>query len=118
MNVRLYHNPRCSKSRAALQLLRDAGVEPEIVEYLKTPPTAAELDAICTRLGMPPQRLVRFKEDVARNLGLKPTDERPRAAWLRLLVEHPVLIERPIAVKGRVARLGRPPEAVLELLRG
>jgi arsenate reductase len=118
MRIRLYHNPRCSKSRAALQLLRDAGVEPEIIEYLKTPPTAAELYAICTKLGMQPQALVRFKEDAARALGLKPTDQRPRREWLRLLAEHPVLIERPIAVKGRTARLGRPPEAVLELVRG
>lgn len=116
MNIRLYHNPRCSKSRAALQLLREAGVEPEVVEYLKAPPTAAELDAICRKLGLQPQQLVRFKDDAARDLGLTPTDRRPRSEWLALLATHPVLIERPIAVKGGTARLGRPPEALLELL--
>ncbi|MDB5986240.1 MAG: arsC [Nevskia sp.] len=115
--MRLYHNPRCSKSRQALQLLRDAGVEPEIVEYLKTPPSATELDALCKALGREPQTIVRFGEDRAKELGIKAGDVRKRAAWLRLLAENPVLIERPIAVDGKRAALGRPPEQVLSLLK-
>jgi arsenate reductase len=114
--MRILHNPRCSKSRQALQLLRDGGVEPEVVEYLKTPPTVAELDAICKALGREPQAIIRFGEDVAKELGLKATDVRPRAEWLRLLAAHPVLIERPIVIDGRRAVLGRPPEAVAALL--
>lgn len=116
MKTRIYHNPRCSKSRETLALLTDAGIEPEIVEYLKTPPTAAELDALCRKLGLEPQALLRFKEAEAKALGLSAKDARPRAEWLRLLAEHPVLIERPIVVRGAQARLGRPPEAVRELL--
>ncbi|HSW12756.1 MAG TPA: arsenate reductase (glutaredoxin) [Solimonas sp.] len=112
----IYHNPRCSKSRETLELLREAGVEPQIVEYLKAPPTAAELDQICRKLGIEPAALVRFKEPQAKELGLGPKDQRPRAEWLRLLAEHPVLIERPIVVRGARARLGRPPDAVRELL--
>lgn len=116
MLTRIYHNPRCSKSRETLQLLREAGIEPEIVEYLKTPPDAATLDALCRKLGLEPAALVRYKEPEAKALGLTPKDQRPRAEWLRLLAEHPVLIERPIVVRGAKARLGRPPEAVRELL--
>jgi arsenate reductase len=118
MAMRILHNPRCSRSRQALQLLRDAGIEPEVVEYLKTPPTAAELDAICKSLGREPQAIVRFGEDVAKELGLKADDARPRAEWLRLLAAHPALIERPIVVDGKRAVLGRPPEAVAGLLPG
>lgn len=112
----IYHNPRCAKSREALELLRAAGIEPDIVEYLKTPPDAATLDALCRKLGLEPQALVRFKEPLAKELGLGPQDVRPRAEWLRLLAQNPLLIERPIVVRGARARLGRPPEAVRELL--
>lgn len=115
--MRIYHNPRCSKSRQALQLLRDAGVEPEVVEYLKTPPTATELDALCKALVREPQTIVRFGEDCAKQLGLKAGDARKRAEWLRLLADNPVLIERPIVVDGKRAVLGRPPEQVLSLLK-
>ncbi|MGH8729840.1 MAG: arsenate reductase (glutaredoxin) [Burkholderiales bacterium] len=114
MTLRMYHNPRCSKSRATLALLREAGEEPEIIEYLKTPPDPNELDMLCKKLGLHPRQL--FKEDRAKELGLKASDERPRAEWLRLLADNPVLIERPIVVKGDQARLGRPPEAVKALL--
>ena len=115
--MRIYHNPRCSKSRQALQLLRDAGVEPDVVEYLKTPPSAKEIDALCSALGREPQAIVRFGEDRAKELCLKAGDVRKRAEWLRLLADNPVLIERPIAVDGKRAALGRPPEQVLELLK-
>lgn len=116
MKTVIYHNPRCAKSRETLELLRGAGVEPEIVEYLKTPPDAATLDALCRKLGIEPQALVRYKEALAKALGLAPQDPRPRAEWLRLLAGNPVLIERPIVVRGAQARLGRPPEAVRDLL--
>jgi arsenate reductase len=112
----IYHNPRCSKSRETLQLLRDAGVEPQIVEYLRDAPDSATLDALCRKLGIEPRELVRFKEEQAKSLKLSPKDERPRAEWLRLLAQNPVLIERPIVVRGAKARLGRPPEAVREIL--
>ena len=115
--MRIYHNPRCSKSRQALQLLRDAGVESDIVEYLKTPLTAGELESLCVALKRDPQAIVRFGEDRAKELGLKAGDARTRSEWLRLLADNPVLIERPIVVDGARAVLGRPPENVSALLK-
>jgi arsenate reductase (glutaredoxin) len=114
--MKLYHNPRCSKSRAALALLESRGLQPEIVRYLDTPPDAATLDALCVALGRPPQDLVRFKDEAAKALGLRPDDDRSRAEWLALLAGHPALIERPILWHGDRAVIGRPPEAVLTLL--
>jgi arsenate reductase len=115
MKVKIYHNPRCSKSRQTLQLLREHDVEPDIVEYLKTPPSAAELDELLDRLGLEPRDLMRRKEPEYKELGLA-DPQLTRAQLIRALVEHPKLIERPIVVKGRQARLGRPPERVLEIL--
>lgn len=113
--VTLYHNPRCSTSRNALKLLRDRGVEPEIVEYLKTPPDARTLDGFLTKLGMEPRALMRRKEAEYKKLGLD-DPKKTRDQLIRAMVEHPILIERPIAVnKGKVA-LGRPAEKVLEVL--
>lgn len=111
----LYHNPRCSKSRQTLELLRERGVEPEIIEYLKTPPTAAELDRILKLLDREPRELMRTGESEYRELGL---DEPglDRAALIQAMVDHPRLIERPILVTGKRAALGRPPEDVLEIL--
>lgn len=113
--VTLYHNPECSKSRRALELLRDAGVEPAIVEYLKEPPDAARLVELLRLLDMEARELLRAGEDEYEHLGLalKLQDE---AALISAMVEHPVLIERPIAVRGDRARVGRPPERVLEIL--
>lgn len=115
MKVKIYHNPRCSKSRETLQLLRDKGIEPEIVEYLKTPPSAEELDEILQKLGIEPRDLMRTKE--------KPYDENDlfdksldRQTLIRAMVEHPILIERPIVVIGNKAAIGRPPENVLAIL--
>lgn len=112
---KIYHNPRCGKSRATLALLRDNGIEPEIVEYLKQPPSAAELKSILAALGMKPEQLVRRGEDVFKTTyaGKTLTD----AQWIDALVKHPILIERPIVISGQRAVLGRPPENVFELIK-
>lgn len=112
--VTLYHNPRCSKSRAALELLRERGVEPHVIEYLKSPPNAAALRALIGKLGVRPGELVRTGEDVFMELykGRNLSD----AEWIAALAEHPILIERPIAVCGDKAVIGRPPERVLAVL--
>ena len=110
----IYHNPRCSKSRQTLALLEEHGHAPQVIEYLKAPPSAAELQAILKKLKMKPRGLMRKGEDVYKSLGLdneKLTDEK----LLRAMVENPILIERPIVVMGAKARIGRPPESVLEL---
>jgi arsenate reductase len=113
--VAIYHNPRCSKSRQALELLRQRGVEPEIVEYLKTPPSKAELKRILKLLGLAPRALMRKGEAPYKEKRLdnpKLTDDQLIAA----MVADPVLIERPIVLAGGKAALGRPPEKVLEIL--
>lgn len=109
--MKIYHNPRCRKSRETLVLIQEAGVEPEIIEYLKDPPTTAELDDILKKLGMEPQQLFRTGEAEYKELKLKGR-ELSRQEAIRILVEHPKLIERPIVVMGRKAVLGRPPENV------
>src|SRR5262245_1109244 len=102
----IFHNPKCSKSRQTLALLQEHQIEPRIVEYLQTPPTAAELKSILAKLGMKPEQLVRRGEDVfkERYAGKTLTD----AQWIDALVKHPILIERPIVVSGDRAVLGRP----------
>lgn len=115
MTVRIYHNPRCSKSRQALQLLEQHAGSPEVVEYLKTPPDAKELDRLLDMLGLEPRELMRkgekeYKESGADNPALS------RAQLIALMVEHPKLIERPIVVSNGKAALGRPPERVLDIL--
>ncbi len=113
-NLTIYHNPKCSKSRQTLALLEGRGIGPRIVEYLKTPPSAAELSAIVARLGIRPESLVRKGEDIykAKYGGKTLTD----AQWIEALVRDPILIERPIVVAGAKAAIRRPPERVLELL--
>jgi len=114
MTVTIYHNPRCSKSRQTLTLLQDKGIEPEIVEYLKTPPSAEEITAILKKLGIEARALMRTKEAAYKELGLaKVEDEK---ALIAAMAENPVLIERPVVIKGSKAALGRPPEQVLEIL--
>ncbi|MCW2307093.1 arsenate reductase (glutaredoxin) [Rhodobium gokarnense] len=114
MTVTIWHNPRCSKSREALQLLRDNGVEPEIVEYLKTPPSEAEIKAVLDKLGIDARALMRTKEKSYKELGLAGvTDDDKLVA---AMAENPVLIERPVVLKGEKAALGRPPEDVLKIL--
>ena len=113
--VTIYHNPRCSKSRQTLQLLEARGVKPKIVEYLEEPPSSAELKAILKKLGMKPRDLLRQGEARYAELGLK---ERALSddALIELMVENPILIERPIVVRGNKAAIGRPPEKALEIL--
>ena len=113
MEVRIYHNPRCNTSRRTLALLREKGVEPEIVEYLKTPYTEAALKQLLAQLGLPARALVRKKEAAAS--GIDPT-AMSEDALIRAMVEHPILVERPIVVARGKAALGRPPEKVLEVL--
>ena len=111
----IYHNPRCSKSRAALQLLQERGLEPQIVEYLKTPPSAARLKELLAMLDMSPRDLMRKGEAPYKDLGLGDTgldDD----ALVQAMVDNPILIERAIVVADGKARLGRPPEKILELL--
>ena len=115
MEVIIYHNPRCSKSRATLALLREKGVEPKIVEYLKAPPSREELESILDKLGMAPRDLMRKKEKAYKELGLdEPSLDRDRL--IGAMLENPVLIERPVVVAGDKAAIGRPPENVLEIL--
>lgn len=110
-----YHNPRCSKSRSALELLEARGLNPTVVRYLETPPSAAELKHILTRLGIGPRQLLRSGEDEYKTLNLAdPTVTDTQL--IDAMVAHPRLIERPILVAGDVAVIGRPPEKVLEIL--
>lgn len=111
----LYHNPRCSKSRAALELLQARGIEPKILRYLETPPDAPTLRALLGKLGISARQLLRRAEDEYQSLGLSdPTLDED--ALIRAMAEHPRLIERPILIVGERAVVGRPPERVLELL--
>lgn len=113
--TRLYHNPRCSKSRGALELLRARGVEPQIVAYLDTPPSAAELRGLLAMLGLPARSLLRAGEEIYGELGLA-DPSLDEAALIDAMVRHPRLIERPIFVHRGKAVIGRPPENVLSLL--
>lgn len=115
MGVTIYHNPRCSKSRQTLELLRGHGIEPEIVLYLETPPDAATLDRLLTMMGREPRQAMRTKEAPYKELGLA-DPKKSRKELIAAMVANPVLIERPIVVKGKKAALGRPPEAVLDIL--
>ncbi|MEW6751908.1 MAG: arsenate reductase (glutaredoxin) [Candidatus Latescibacterota bacterium] len=112
--VTIYHNPHCAKSRQTLRLLRERGIQPRVVRYLETPPDEPTVERLLAMLGMEPQDLMRRKEDEYLQLGL--AGETDRRRLVRAMVEHPILIERPIVVKGDQARLGRPPEQVLEIL--
>ena len=116
MSVEIYHNPRCSKSRQTLQLLKENGFEPSITEYLKTPPDSAELEKILDMLGMEPRDLMRKKEAAYKEAGLD-NPELTREQLIQGMVDNPKLIERPIVISNGRAALGRPPEQVLEILR-
>jgi arsenate reductase (glutaredoxin) len=112
--VTIYHNPRCGKSRAALALLQEKGIEPRVVEYLKTPLRKEALRQLVGQLGIHPEQLVRKGEDVYKQeLAGKTLTE---SQWLEALAAHPILMERPVVVRGKRAVIGRPPEKVLEIL--
>lgn len=111
-SVTIHHNPRCGKSRQTLELLRQRGLEPVVIEYLKTPPTASELAAILAKLGRGPRDILRAKEAAAAGVSADLPDD----ALIAAMVTNPIVIERPIVVVGDRARLGRPPESVLEIL--
>jgi len=116
VSVKIYHTPRCSKSRQALELLRGQGVEPEIVEYLQTPPDRNTLAQILDLLGIEPRELMRRKEPEYKQAGLD-NPALTREQLIDAMLAHPKLIERPIVIKdGKRAALGRPPEQVLDVL--
>ncbi|HCS12218.1 MAG: arsenate reductase (glutaredoxin) [Zetaproteobacteria bacterium CG06_land_8_20_14_3_00_59_53] len=115
MPLTIYHNPRCSKSRATLALLQERGIEPEVVDYLNHPASTAELVRILGMLGKTPAQLLRTGEDEYREhfKGRELSDAR----MIELMVQYPKVIERPIVVNGDRAAVGRPPEAVLDILQ-
>ena len=113
--ITLYHNPRCSKSRQALQLLTELSVEFTIIEYLKTPLNYDELLILSEQLNEPVETMVRSNETVFSELSLKDTDD---ATLLKAIAEHPILLQRPIVVKNDQAIIARPPEKVISFLKG
>ena len=113
MTVTIYHNPRCNTSRKTLALLEKQGVKPEVVEYLKTPPNAADLKQLLAKLGLSPRQLLRKKE--AKEAGLD-TPNLSDAQLIAGMAKHPITIDRPTVVKGNRAALVRPPVAVLKIL--
>jgi arsenate reductase (glutaredoxin) len=110
----IFHNSRCGKSRETLKLLQQKTVDIEIVEYLKTPPTEAQLTEIVKKLKIKPEQLIRKGEEVFKEkfTGMSYSDQE----WIKIMVENPILIERPIVIKGDKAVIGRPPENVLSIV--
>lgn len=113
-DISIFHNPRCGKSRNTLAIINDKKLEVEVIEYLKTPPTEAELKEVVKKLGIKPEELIRRGEAIYKESykGKELSD----ADWIKAMVEHPILIERPIVIKGDKAIIGRPPENVLILI--
>ncbi|WP_420591335.1 arsenate reductase (glutaredoxin) [Bacterioplanoides sp.] len=114
-DIQIYHNPRCSKSRQTLALLQEKGIEPEVIEYLKQVPAAGELKAVLTKLGISARELLRTKEDAYKEHNLA-DDSLSDDAIIAAMIASPKLIERPIVINGDAARIGRPPEQVLEII--
>lgn len=112
--IKIYHNPRCSKSRQTLELLQQAGKEVEVIPYLQTPLTAEELKVVLQKLQLKPEQLLRKGEKLYKEK--YKNQELSDDEWIQAMVQNPVLIERPIVVHGNKAVLGRPPENVKELL--
>jgi arsenate reductase len=113
--VTIWHNPRCSKSHETLALLQGRDIQIQVVEYLKTPPSTTEIDAALKLLGLEPREFMRRNEDAYREYHADDPD-RPRAALLGLMHTHPELIQRPVVFTDGKARIGRPPETILEIL--
>ncbi len=114
-DVTIFHNPRCSKSRQTLELLQQNGIDADVVEYLKTPPDAAQLEQILTLLGLEPRELMRSNEAEYTEQGMDNPDL-GREQLIALMVRYPKVIQRPIVIKDGKAAIGRPPETVLEIL--
>ncbi len=112
--MKIYHNPRCSKSRQTLQLIKDAGAEVEIIEYLNEIPSPEELKTILMKLNLSPKDILRKGEAVYKEKFKNSNFNEDE--WIRIMIEYPKLIERPIVIKGNKAVLGRPPENVLDLI--
>jgi arsenate reductase len=114
MQIILYHNPRCAKSREALQLLRKKNIEPKIIEYLKEKISKEELKKLLMKLHLKPHDIIRVKEEYYKKKlkGLKLNDDE----WIDEILENPILIERPIVVKGNKAIIARPPERINDLI--
>lgn len=115
MSIKIYHNPRCSKSRQTLQLLEGKGIQPDIIEYLKQPPSKAELESVLSLLGFGPRDLMRKGETIYKELNLK-DDTLSDEQLLTTMLNNPILIERPIVLANGKAAIGRPPESVLDIL--
>ncbi len=115
MDWEIYYNPKCGTCRDTLELIEAQGIKPKVIEYLKTPPTPRELDEILKAGGFEPEDIVRKKEGLYSELGLDQKNP-SRSEWLKILSENPILIQRPIVVKGKKAIVARPPEKVKELL--
>lgn len=113
----IYHNSTCSKSNAALNLLRDHDVVVDMINYLETPLSKAAIAILLSQLGIEAQALIRFNEPVAKNIGILPSDIRTSEEWINFMSQHPVLIERPIVLIGEKAVIGRPLERVTDLLQ-
>lgn len=113
--ITIYHNPKCSKSRAALQMLQEREVELEVIEYLKNPPAKSKLTKILKYLGLKPRELMRVHEEVYKELELD-NPNLTEKQLIEIMTTHPILIERPIVVSDEQAIIGRPPESVLTLL--
>jgi arsenate reductase len=117
MDTKIYYNPKCSKCRRTLALIKERGIEPTIIAYLEDPPSNRRLTEMVDQLGVGPKELVRFKERAAMELGLCSKDIRADTEWIDILSQNPSLIERPIVVHGGKAVIGRPPEKVLDILQ-
>jgi arsenate reductase len=116
MGITIWHNPRCSKSRQTLELLRSKGIEPAIREYLKQPPSKAEVETLIAQVGGDAAELIRDGEPEFKTLKMKKADL-SKTDIAKAIVAHPVLLQRPVVVSGKKAAIGRPPEAVLVLLK-
>lgn len=114
-NITIWHNPRCSKSRNAVTLLEEKGIDADVVKYLDTPPTKEELVTLLKMLGISARELMRTKEAIYKELNLK--DETDEEKLIEAMVENPKLIERPIVIKDGKAAIGRPIENIIELLK-
>ncbi len=112
----IYHNAKCSCSRKALGFIENSGIQFEVVEYLKTPPSKSELSEIVKGLGIHPTEIIREKEDLFNELGLSKNDQRETDEWLTILADNPILLQRPIVSYKNKYAVGRPPESVMEIL--